>query len=59
VKEYEQEDTMAKIKMERALANLKLVGPKKDPNDLLNKFASIECRYSLKLSESKKKAQIL
>ncbi len=40
------------------MSKLKL-GPKKYPNDLLNKFASIECRYSLELSESKKKAQIL
>jgi hypothetical protein len=58
VKEYEPEDTMAEMEMERALAKLRL-GPKKDPNDLLNKFASIECGYSLELSESKKKAQIL
>jgi hypothetical protein len=44
VKECKPEDTMAKMEMERAVAKLKL-GPKKDPNDLLNK--------------SKKKAQIL
>ncbi len=58
MKEYEPEDAMAKMEMERALAKLKL-GPKKDPNNLLKKFASIECQYSLELSESKKKAQIL
>jgi hypothetical protein len=49
---------LAIMEMECALAKLKL-GPKKDPNDLLNKFASIECRYLIDLSESKKKTQIL
>ena len=34
VKELELEDTMAEMKMECALAKMKL-GPKKDPNDLL------------------------
>ncbi len=58
VKEYKLEDTMAEMEMEHALAKLK-IGPKKDPNDLLNEFTSIECQYSLELSESKKKAQIL
>ncbi len=58
VKEYESEDTMAEMEMEHALVKLKL-GPKKDPNDLLNKFASFERQYSLEISESKKKAQIL
>ncbi len=58
IKEYEPEDTMAKMEMERALSKTKL-GSKKDPNDLLNKLASIECRYLLELSESKKKAQVL
>ncbi len=42
VKEYKPKDTMAKMEMEHALAKLKL-GSKKDPNDLLNRFASIEC----------------
>jgi hypothetical protein len=42
VKEYKLEDTMAKMKIERALTKMKL-RPKKDSNDLLNKFASIEC----------------
>ncbi len=51
-------DTMAKMEMECALTKLKL-GPKKDPNKFLNKFASIECQYVLVLSESKEKAQIL
>ena len=54
VKELEPEDTKAKMEMERALAKLKL-GPKKDPNELLDEFASIECRYLLELSKSKKK----
>ena len=49
---------MAKMEMEHALAKLKL-GPKKDPNELLDEFASIECRYLLELSKSKKKAQVL
>jgi hypothetical protein len=44
--------------MEQALARMKL-GPKKDPIELLNKLASIECRYSLKLSDLKKNAQVL
>jgi hypothetical protein len=58
IKEYEPEDTMAKMKMEQALSKIKL-GSKKDPNKLLNKLASIECTYSLELSKSKKKAQVL
>jgi hypothetical protein len=35
------------------------LGPKKDLNELLNKLASIKCRYSSELSDSKKKAQVL
>ncbi len=58
VKKFEPEDTMAKMEMERALAKLKL-GPKKDPNKLMDDFASIECQYSLELSKSKKNAQVL
>jgi hypothetical protein len=58
VKEFKPEDTMAEMEMERALAKLKL-GPKKDPNELLDEFASIKCQYSLELSKSKKKAQVL
>ncbi len=54
VKKYEPEDTMAKMEMERALANLKL-GPKKDPNDLLNKFTSIEYQYSLSSVNQRRK----
>jgi hypothetical protein len=42
MKEFEPEDTMAKMEMECALAKLKL-GPKKDPNELLDEFASIKC----------------
>jgi hypothetical protein len=34
-------------------------GSKKDTNELLNESASIECRYLLELSKSKKKAQVL
>jgi hypothetical protein len=49
---------MAKMEMEHALAKLKL-GPKKDPNELLDEFASIKCRYLLELSKSKKKALVL
>ncbi len=41
-KEYKPEDTMAEMVMEHALAKLKL-GPKTDPNDLLNEFTSIKC----------------
>jgi hypothetical protein len=33
--------------------------PKKDPSKLLNKLVSIECKYSLELSDSKKTAQVL
>jgi hypothetical protein len=58
IKEYEPEDTMAKVEIKQALSKLKL-GSKKDPNKLLNKLALIECRYLLELSESKKKAQVL
>ena len=58
IKEFEPEDTMAEMEMEQALAKMKL-GPKKDPSELLNKLASIECKYSLELSDSKKKAQVL
>jgi hypothetical protein len=58
VKEFEPEDTMAKMEMESALAKLKL-GPKKDLNELMDEFASLECQYLLELTESKKKAQIL
>jgi hypothetical protein len=58
VKEFEPEDTMAEMEMERALAKLKL-GSKKDPKKLLDEFASIECQYSLELSKSKKNAQVL
>jgi hypothetical protein len=57
MKEFEPGDTMAEMEMELALAKLKL-GPKKDPNELMDEFASIECQYSLELTESKKQAQI-
>jgi hypothetical protein len=58
IRKFEPEDTMAEMKMEQALAKMKL-GPKKDPSKLLNKLASIECKYSLELSNSKKNAQVL
>jgi hypothetical protein len=58
VKDLKAEDTIAKMGMERALAKLKL-GPKKDPNELLDKITSIKCRYLLELSKSKKKEQVL
>jgi hypothetical protein len=35
------------------------LGPKKDPRELLNELAAIECRYSLELTDSKKKAVVL
>ncbi len=46
IREYEPEATMAEMEMEQALLKLKL-GSKKDLNELLNKLASIECRYLL------------
>ncbi len=58
LKEYEPEDTMAEMEMEMALAKLKL-GPKKDPNLLNDAMASIECRYLIDMTNSKKKAQVL
>ncbi len=58
VKKFEPEDTMAEMEMERSLVKLKL-GPKKDPNILLDEFASIGCQYLLDLTKSKKKAQVL
>ncbi len=57
VKEYEPDDTMSKMKMEKALSKLTL-GKKKDPNDLLDEMSVIECRYKIDLTESKKKAQV-
>ncbi len=57
VKEYKQDDTMAKMKTEKALNKLSL-GKKKDPNNLNNELSAIECRYKLDLTKSKKKAQL-
>jgi hypothetical protein len=57
VKEYEPDDTMAEMEMEKAHSTLTL-GKKKDPNNLLNKMSVIECRYKIDLTESKKKAQV-
>ena len=58
LKEYEPEDTMVEMEMEMALAKMKL-GPKKDPNSLNDAMAFIECRYSIEMTNSKKKAQVL
>ncbi len=58
VKEYEPEDTMAKMEMEKALSTLTLIR-KKDPNNLMDKISAIKCRYNIDLSKSKKKAQVL
>jgi hypothetical protein len=40
--DFKLEDTMAGMKMEQALAKIKL-GPKKDLNKLLKELASFEC----------------
>jgi hypothetical protein len=58
LKEYEPKDTMAEMEMEMALSKMKL-GPKKDPNSLNDAMASIKCRYSIEMTNSKKKAQVL
>jgi hypothetical protein len=57
VKEYEPDDTMAEMEMEKALSKLTL-GKKKDPNDLLDEMSAIECRYKIDMTESKKKVQV-
>ncbi len=46
------------MEMELALAKTKL-GPKKDPNSLNDTMASIECQYSIEMTNDKKKAQVL
>jgi hypothetical protein len=58
LKEYEPKDTIAEMEMEMALAKMKLC-PKKDPNSLNETMASIECRYLIEMTNSKKKAQVL
>jgi hypothetical protein len=58
LKEYEPEDTMAEMEMEAALEKMKL-DPKKDPNNLNDELAAIECKFSIEMSNSKKKAQVL
>jgi hypothetical protein len=58
LKEYEPKDTMAEMEMEMALEKMKL-GSKKDPNSLNDTMASIKCRYSIEMTNSKKKAQVL
>jgi hypothetical protein len=58
VKEYEPDDTMAEMEMEKALSKLTL-NKKKDPNVINDELSAIECRYKIDLSESKKKAQVL
>ena len=55
LKEFEPEDTMAELEMEEALRRMKLTS-KKDPRNLLNKLVAIKCRYSLELTDLKKKA---
>ncbi len=57
MKEYEPDDTMAEMEMEKALSKLTL-GKKKNPNNLLDEMSAIECRYKIDLTESKKKAQV-
>ncbi len=57
VKEYEPDDTMAEMEMEKALSKLTL-GKKKDPNNLLDEMSAIECRYKIDLTELKKKVQV-
>ncbi len=55
-KEYEPDDMMAKMEMEKALSTLV---KKKDPNDLLDEMSAIECRYKIDLvTKLKKKAQV-
>jgi hypothetical protein len=51
VKEFKPEDTMAEMEMERALVKMKL-GPKKDPNELLDELTSIKCQDLLELRKS-------
>jgi hypothetical protein len=58
IKGFEPKDTVAEMEMERALTRMKL-GTKNDPNELLNKLTLIKCRYSLELSDLKKKAQVM
>jgi hypothetical protein len=57
VKEYKPDDTMAKMEMEKALSRLSL-DKKKDPNDINDELSTIQCRYKIDLTKSKKKAQI-
>ena len=57
VKEYEPDDTMTEMEMEKALSKLSL-GKKKDPNDINNELSAIKCRYKIDLTKSKKKEQI-
>jgi hypothetical protein len=46
MKEYEPDDTIAKMDMEKALNKLSL-SKKKDPNDLNDELSAIKCRYKL------------
>jgi hypothetical protein len=57
VKEYEPDDRMAEMEMEKALNKLSL-SKKKDPNKLYDELSAIKCRYKIDLTKSKKKAQI-
>jgi hypothetical protein len=58
VKEYEPDDTMAKIEMEKALLSKLSLGKKKDPNDINNELSTIKCMCMIDLTKSKKNAQI-
>jgi hypothetical protein len=49
---------MAKMEMEMALAKMK-PGPKKHSISLNDAMASIKCRYSIEMTNSKKRAQVL
>jgi hypothetical protein len=57
MKEYEPDDTMAKMEMEKALSKLTL-GKKRYPNNFLDEMSAIECKYKIDLTESKTKAQV-
>jgi hypothetical protein len=57
VMEYKPDDMMTEMEMEKALSKLSL-GKKKDPNDINDDLSTIECRYKIDLTKSKKKVQI-
>jgi hypothetical protein len=57
VKEYEPDDTMVEMEMEKALRKLTL-SKKKDSINLLDEMSANECRYKIDLTESTKKMQV-